>query len=38
MQARGQILDFGGIGGIEGELHINYPNGQWFGLACYHNF
>jgi hypothetical protein len=33
MQARGQILDFGGIGGIEGELHINYPNGQWFGLA-----
>jgi hypothetical protein len=38
-QARGrQVLDFGDVGGIDEKLHINYPNGQWCGLACQHNF
>lgn len=26
---RRQILDFGDIGGIDEELHIKCPNGQW---------
>jgi hypothetical protein len=38
-QARGrQILDVGNVGGIDEELHINYPNGQWYGRARHHNF
>jgi hypothetical protein len=33
-----EVPDLGDSGGIDEELHINYPNGQWYGRARYHNF